>query len=214
MLGFFMGFWDTWLNGLKVSFDGPNKKIIINKGENQINVGRDLYSAWKIWAMFSETQNMNYPHAFRTFGGDPTLDGQFAPQYFFLMNGWKVEVREEHVTFAANLYSDGGGSPFIQVDGGTVANQTADVPVISVDRGNNFSLEEVWAYSNRTLTSTGDTAVDLEQIQLKLDILQAALEAATVETVDIEDTKIMVTDAEHRVKYQGANLVFNKPTDP
>jgi hypothetical protein len=35
-----------------VTFDGPNRLIIVNDGETELEAERDIYSAWKRW-MFS-----------------------------------------------------------------------------------------------------------------------------------------------------------------
>lgn len=154
MLGYFGGFYDTWSADFLVSFDGPNKKIIINPGIESINVQVDLYSAWKRWQLFAETENMMFLSAFRTFGGDPTVEGQVAPQYFFLTNGWRVVVIAQHVSFASNLYTDEGDSPFIQLEGGTISNATADVPTVG-----GATPEEIWGYVNRQLTAVVDANI-------------------------------------------------------
>lgn len=219
MLATYGGFWDTWNVLLKISFDPTNKLMIVHSGVENIDVGQDLYSAWKIWAAFNETDNLGIGHVFRTFGGDDTIAGQVAPQYFFLVNGWRILVDGQHVNFATNLYTDEGDSPFVLINSGTISNATADVPVIT-NTANEVTLtpQEIWEYANRSLSTSGVTELDFITLQNKLDTLQNALQAtidgATIITVDVSDTKIMVTDAEHRVKYEGAHLVFNKPTDP
>lgn len=115
---------------MKVTFDGQNKIISINPGVNSINVKIDLYSEWKRWLL--QGDNLKYAQAFRTFGGDPTnADGtQVAPQYFFLMNGWRIAVDGQHVSFASNLYTDEGDSPYVVTNGGSVNAQTSDSPVV------------------------------------------------------------------------------------
>ena len=59
MLSFYFGDYSQWdaydpANGIigpqKVTFDGPNKLILINHGEVSIDVKEDIYSGWKEWA--------------------------------------------------------------------------------------------------------------------------------------------------------------------
>lgn len=90
---------------VSATFDGPNLRIILPAGETNIDVGRDLYSAWKVWALTDD--NTKYPPAFRSTGGDPLTPGIDAGAYFFLQNqnGWRVRPAEEDATvfFNGNL---------------------------------------------------------------------------------------------------------------
>lgn len=128
---------------MKVTFNGSNKTITVNPDITNINVRDDLYSTWKRWLAIDS--NMQYLQAFRTFGGDPTnTDGsQIAPQYFFLMNGWRVVVDGISVTFALNLYTDEGDSPFIVINNGAVNAQNSDAPVVVVNGGGTVDTN-VW----------------------------------------------------------------------
>jgi hypothetical protein len=112
----------------KVTFDGPNKLIRVNPGVENIDVGSELYSEWKRWVLLDD--NAKYLQAFRTLGGDPTNpdETQFAPRYYFLMNGWRVYVDGNTIVFQINLYTDEGVSPFIVENGGAVTNRASDVP--------------------------------------------------------------------------------------
>ncbi len=173
MLAYYGGFWETWYSGFKVYFDGHNKIIKVNEGVTDINVQRDLYSAWKSWATYSENENLSFQQAFRTFGGDPTVQGQVAPQYFFLMNGWRILVDGQHVEFASNLYTDEGVSPFILGNGGTISNKTADVPTIG-----GATPEEIWGYVSRELTVaaglTPDQVTTMEQILSEVQSIECS----------------------------------------
>ena len=124
----------------KVSFDGENKLIIILTGVTTIDVQLDMYSDWKEWVMMSD--NAKWIAAFRTFGGDQTSESQFAPRYFFLINGWKVEATNVSVVVQTNLYSDDGLSPFI-ITNSAVTNRTSDVPVVKSE------LEQRLDYGDR-----------------------------------------------------------------
>jgi len=151
MLGYYAGFWETWTYNWKVSFDGVNKLIYIADGVSRINVVDDLYSAWKEWMVSKENTNTQWSQAFRSVGGDPTSEGQVSPQYFFLMNGWRVVIDGQFVEFAYNLYTEEGVSPFILINGGTVSNRTADIPVSTGVAG--ATASEVWRYYDRSLTN-------------------------------------------------------------
>ena len=90
---------------LCATFDGPNLRIILPAGVDIINVERDIYSAWKQWALLD--QNSKFPPAFRTIGGDPLTPGIEAAAYFFMQNqdGWRIRPAEEDATvnFVGNL---------------------------------------------------------------------------------------------------------------
>ncbi len=114
----------------KVTVDGPNKLFRVISGVTNIDVGGELYSEWKRWA--SQADNVKYLAAFRTLGGDATNpeETQFAPRYYFLMNGWRVHVDGEQVVVQTNLYTEEGDSPFIVINNGAVTNRASDVPII------------------------------------------------------------------------------------
>lgn len=157
-----------------VTFDGPNKKIIVNQGVTDIDVGPDLYSEWKRWVTIGT--NSKYPQAFRTFGGDITSPGQSAPRYYFLMNGWRVVIDGQYVRVKTNLYSDDGQSPFILLNGGEVSNTISDSPTIFVDGSGSLTPEEHNALMalSAEIFSVGDIVLDEIQ-QGKTDTLQAIL---------------------------------------
>ncbi len=113
----------------KVTFNGETKLITVITGTTDIDVELDLYSEWKNWINLAD--NAKYLHAFRTFGGDATNaeETQFAPKFFFLMNGWKIMVNGDNIQVQLNLYIDGGGSPFI-VNNGSVVSKISDANVI------------------------------------------------------------------------------------
>lgn len=98
----------------KITFDGANKIIEVNAGVSQIDVQTDLYSEWKAW-LVEDADNMKWAQAFRTFGGDITSydpgtgTTQYAPRYYFLMNGWRIKIDNGLiVNINTNLYTDAG----------------------------------------------------------------------------------------------------------
>lgn len=135
----------------KVSFNGINREIIILPSIEDIDVQIDLYSDWKEWVLLSD--NSKYPAAFRTFGGDPTIPGQFAPRYFFLINNWELLASSVSVDVATNLYSDADGSGIV-IDNAAVLVRNSDAAV--VDTGLEQSLDyNGIVYINTRLSNTG-----------------------------------------------------------
>jgi len=100
---------DLWTLYHKVTFDGPNKLIIVNAGELNINIKQDIYSAWKEWA--KQRDYLKFLAACRSVGGDPTVEGAFLGSTFFTINGWQIEI-SEGTTFVGNIFSDDFNSPF------------------------------------------------------------------------------------------------------
>jgi hypothetical protein len=122
----------------KVTFNGNTRIIEILPSIETLDVQIDLYSEWKRWSVLEN--NLKYLQAFRTFGGDPTISGQFAPRYFFLMNGWRVVVDNgEDVNVGVNLFTDELDTPFILGSNSTVTLRNSDSPV--VDTGISQSLD-------------------------------------------------------------------------
>ena len=109
-----------------VTFNGTAKTMTINSGST-LNV-IELYSDWKSWTLLSD--NAKYEQAFRTFGGDPTATGQFAPAYFFLTNGWRVVINNLSLLVSGNLYTDEGVSPFVNTNS-NITHQTSDAATVS-----------------------------------------------------------------------------------
>lgn len=112
----------------KVTFDGPNKLIIVNTGVTSIDVETDLYTAWKQWVLTGG--GSIYAAAFRIVGGDVIGTNQYVPTYYFLINNWKVKVENLSVNFSSNLYSDDYLNPF-NITNSSVYVQNSDVPDIS-----------------------------------------------------------------------------------
>lgn len=100
---------DYWTLYHKVTFDGPNKCIIINDGESIIDIEEDVYSSWKEW---SRTRDyLKFEPALRTVGGDPTVDGNFLGATFFTINNWSILISEA-TNFVGNIFSDDFSTPF------------------------------------------------------------------------------------------------------
>jgi hypothetical protein len=106
-----------------VTFDGPNKLIILNNGVTEIDVQRDLYSAWKHW-LVDDGQTQWLP-AFRVVGGDRRAVDAYLDATFFLINGWRVRPYEGDHELVVNAlggqllvdFEEGGGAPFVKTLG-------------------------------------------------------------------------------------------------
>lgn len=112
---------DHWQFYHKVTFDGPNKIILINEGVTEIDVQRDLYSAWKEWFDHQNPDdlvNAAYLYAMRSVGGDPIPGGTLGATYF-LSNGWRIKPwsGSYRLTVTGNLYTEEGDSPYLDADG-------------------------------------------------------------------------------------------------
>ena len=71
MLPMFYNQWGYWELFNKVTFDGPNKLIYIVDEVTELDVKRDIYSAWKEWVLVNGHINSKFEPAIRGTGGDP-----------------------------------------------------------------------------------------------------------------------------------------------
>ena len=128
---------------MAVSFDGAAKRMVVT-GVSNVDVQRDLYSAWKHWLVSSD--NAKYEQALRPVGGDSIGGGQRSPVYFFLMNDWKVVVDGIVVDFSLNLYCEEATNastfPFIVQNNGAVSYKVSDSPVVTILSGSGLSAEQ------------------------------------------------------------------------
>ncbi len=202
MLGYNGGFWETWLKtaALKVIFDGDTRRIHLKEGVKALNAQADLYSAWKRWSMYTDTMNMKFPQAFRSFGGDTTSPGNNAPAYYFLTNGWRIVVdgrRTPDLEVGVNLYTDEGESPFLVTNEATVMNSRSDgvraedIWKYMFDHGimANANIQQVRDMVINTIDDFKDgTGVELTELSNKVDNVQT--------TVDNLPEPIKMTEAE------------------
>jgi len=121
----YYGSWNLWALHHKVTFDGPNRLILVNNGETAIDVGTDIYSDWKEWSLLEDY--IKYPQAISVIGGEPLGAGQFVGSTYFLENGWRIRPWEgtHTLTIAGNLYTrEAGESPTIPTLGAWSVNTT------------------------------------------------------------------------------------------
>lgn len=134
---------------MAISFDGPNKRIILSTGTTVLSV-TDLWSRWVDWLAIGD--NSKYAEAMRQVGGD--IDA--IPIYLFLLNGWRIVPQAANHTLVVTngvLYVEGGGDPFVDPDGTwsiRISYQTPGIAIGYATGGNNFGVTEVrdavWAH--------------------------------------------------------------------
>jgi hypothetical protein len=182
------------------TFSGSTKLIYINPGVTVVDV-QEMYSSWKLWS--TETDNTKYLGAFRTFGGDPTIPGQFAPRYYFLINGWQVVVQtNEDVNFGTNLYTDAiGTSPFIVGSGSSVTNRNSDAVVVddpiaqAIDYGGEVNVNPSigvtgTTYPIGTLGLPVSNMIDAKSIATSRGIYRYNIYGTVTGNTDIHDSVI------------------------
>ena len=136
----------------KITFDGPNKLIIVNNGETDLDAEADIYSAWKRWLNDQDAfgLNSNFLQALRTVGGDTITATQDVSPYYFLLNGWQLRPYEgDHLlTIDGNLFVDGGGNPFVPTLGAftvtinLLTSSKSITTTVSVSTGSGLSQSE------------------------------------------------------------------------
>ncbi len=139
---------------MAVSFDGINKEITVTT-QTEVNVRKDIYSAWKHWCMIGN--NLQYLQALRPVGGDSIGGGSSSPNFFFLMNNWKIVVDGVIATFKFNLYCEEATNnnyvPFIYLNDGHSNNEVSSAPVVTVSSQSVLTEQDkidistnVWSY--------------------------------------------------------------------
>lgn len=172
-LNLFYGFWEYWELRHKVTFDGVNKLILINKGETSLDVQTDIYSDWKEWLRLED--NMKYLQPISTVGGDPTIEGQRLDVTYFLINGWKIKPYSGtyDLTLIGNIFDVDGGDIKVPAD-------------VNINNPNNITINT-------------NTSVIVRQLRPEVTISGSGLsesELATLNTINANtaDTNAVVYD--------------------
>ena len=123
MLIFNYGDWTFWeaydpplyFGTQKVTFDGPNRLILINEGETELNFKSDVYSAWKEWFSDPNHENGTYLEAISNIGGDPLPGARALGSTFFLENGWRMRTwsGDHELTVTGNVFTREGDPIFV-----------------------------------------------------------------------------------------------------
>lgn len=150
-----------------VTFDGPNKLIIVNNGITSLDVQVDLYSDWKEWVLLSD--NSKYLPAFAATGGEPIGGGLYTGQTYIVINGWYIRPYEaNHNLFLdGNIFGDAGAPIITPTLGGyTVTVQfrnSTQAQGISTSGGDPTTIAvAVWA-ANRAANNGAGTFGETNQ---------------------------------------------------
>ena len=145
-------------------FDGVNRLIyIVDNGQNVNGIDKfsaqDLYSEWKRW-LVSNPENMKYPQAMRSIGGDTITQTKSIAPYIELLvyNGWKIKPYSGNYTLIieGNLFGTNGEIPFIKADSGTVN-------IILETTGNALAIETTSNSDIQDIKTMLNILLDVEQ---------------------------------------------------
>lgn len=148
--GFWVHDWEYWGLYHKVTFDGPNKLIIVNEGETSLDWATDVYSAWKEWMMLNNhMDNPGYLEAIRVIGGDDiTSDGsRKVGATFFLRNGWRLRPwqGDYRLVVVGNVYTEEGDPIYVSISGNykIIIEQTLSqlVQLVTTEGGETIPVE-------------------------------------------------------------------------
>lgn len=201
-----------WELGHKVTFDGENKLVIVDPSVEVLNVRQDLYSAWKEWAKVYDSAK--WDAALRTTGGDPIGGGQFTGDYYFFINGWRMQIGHGMIV-EGNIFSDDFDSAFITVDGAVLVQNrvsslaillsggggggTGDCPTAAQIRqeidANSTQLAQIVGTTNtinstvNTINATTQTTnTTVNEIDNTVDMIHTVVSVIDTTTQDIQGT--------------------------
>ncbi|HOW94941.1 MAG TPA: hypothetical protein PLF91_10675 [Mycolicibacterium fallax] len=171
---------------MALTFDGPNKLIVLSTGTVSLSV-RDLWSRWVDWWL-TAGDNSKFMRAMDTVGGND-IDlgaGTKIPIYAFLQNGWKLRPQEANHTLNVGdgvLLVDGGGDPFVNTTGSYVVriNYQQPVQAISFDTGGGGGL-------------TVDQATQLLEVYQRLGLAAGKPLTQTATEISTEDFTLAVAE--------------------
>lgn len=149
----------------KVTFDGVNRLILINDGETNIDVQRDIYSSWKEWVLYDN--NARYLKALDIVGGEPTVAGQRLDVTYFLINGWRIKPYPG--SYFLNLIGN-----IFDVDGGSIS-----IPSDVIDgQPNNININTNTSVIVRQVGSSGG---DCDLTNVENQLTQQSSQLVTIE---------------------------------
>lgn len=215
----FYYYWTYWQAFHKVTFDGPNRLILVNDGVTELNWARDVYSAWKEWFFIdSNPENPGYLQAMRLVGGDPLdIEGtRFLGVSFFLTNGWRIQTwsGDHRLVISGNVFTDEGepiNIPTERPASVTIELNTSNlVDLIRVDGGGTgpgscpdvFQIASAVRQELSPELSRIDTSVSSRASQSSLNALQSEVTSsfdAVVSLLNILDSKIDIVSDQVQV---------------
>ena len=185
--------WDYWNLFHKVTFDGPNKLILIGYGVTNIDVQTDIYSDWKEWTGVRD--NLKYAEALRKVGGDNTIGNAFLGVTFFLTNGWRIRTWEgnHRLNLDGNLFVEGSGSIFVDtlrpwmIQTSIMRSNLVDVVVVS---GSSAVVSGTFSAADRIILERIDSVIQnlpnsgsFVDVQNSLDDISNSVIAVTNEVL-------------------------------
>lgn len=166
-------FWEAYnppnfLGPQKVTFDGPNRLILVNAGELELNFREDVYSAWKEWLKDPNHNNAAFAPAISAIGGDPLPGSRRLGTTYFLENGWRMRTWEgdHELTVTGNVFTREGDPLFVNtllpwtitVNLNTSTLVETVVPETTLSSADRAAIaQQVW----NEVIQGGDTALDI-----------------------------------------------------
>lgn len=178
---------EEWLLNDKVSFDGINRIIYVHPEVTTLDIRTDVYTAWVNWIYLRD--NLKFLPSIRVTGFDPIGGGQYTGDSYFLINGWKLSVNLQQVRVTGVLFSDDYDTAYYTPE--LVAQYPVVVSSLVTTMstgGSGASAAELWAYSDRTITTPIPSAVQIRQEMdtnsTKLTQIKAILDTLDVPTAN------------------------------
>lgn len=110
---------------MAVTFDGPNKLMILSTGTTAVNVAQDLYTPWMDW-LAADTSRARFLPAFSVSGGNPTIGSEYEGTTFFVLNGWRIRPQEadHYLKVTGNIVGEGDAEIIAPTLGGYTVTVT------------------------------------------------------------------------------------------
>jgi len=162
---------DGFYGESRISFDGPNKLILISEGVRLISVKREIYSVWKRWVQVPGANNARWPQAISAVGGDPITTTEFLGATFFLENGWRIQPPEGNyiLSIEGNLYTrEVNGNPVNSTPGVAVSLVRAnlvDGRIAITQEDYEAIADEVWDELRYEHTGEGSFGQGVESVR-------------------------------------------------
>ena len=198
MLALNYGDWTFWeaynlpnnfLGVQKVTFDGPNRLILVNSGVTELDFKEDVYSGWKEWIKDpNHLENAGYAPAISVVGGDPLPGSRQLGSTFFIENEWKMRTWEgDHsLTVTGNVFSRDGTPIFVNtllpwtitINLNTSTLVETIVPETSISEGDKSAIaQQVW---NETINGS-ESALDI-LLSIPADVWDEIIDATKNQT--------------------------------